>query len=288
MNTDSVNAMKTLCVTANEQLSKKNHEGILEAQQTFSEIQEIAKKSPQKNVRRFARSALYNIGKAREYFEKAESDYTRKFRVVCTWKHEREQLDNHLRGLYKDWKNLQQELEGSTIDVEEVRSSPKNESLIEKMSFLRDLYAYHYGGFEGTIELVKDARDRQDRQHGEKLTSYEQHLRDKRFSLAGKLASSFAHFSTLVVGAGFGFYRGLEGMSYAGNGETLGGIDIAELTVLGASSLGGYADALLERPHPHTSLVERLGEATLGLSISTVIGHSLGYAIGAGTRGLLR
>src|SRR3989338_5079789 len=243
----SVKEMQQLCVKANEQLSQQNYEGMLEAQKTFAEIDALARTSKQKEVCRFAKSALHNVTKAREYFEKAESDYTHKFRLIFTWRNEREQLDAHLRGLYEDWKNLCQELEGPTIEVGEARHSLKNESLIDTMISLRDIYSQRYDGLEGTVELIKEAKETQEHQERIPLTSYEQSVRDKRYARAGTFMHLAANFGTLAVGAGFGFYRGITGMSYVGNGGSIGAVDVAELAALGVSSAVCYADVLLQR-----------------------------------------
>ncbi len=287
MKSESVKEMKQLCVRANEQLSQQNYEGMLKAQETFAEIDALARASHRKEVRRFSKSALYNVTKAREYFEKAEFDYTHKFRVVCTWRNEREQLDTHLKGLYSDWKNLCQELEGPTIKVGEARPSSKKESLIDTMLSLRDISPQEYGGLEGSVKLMKEAKEIQEYRAGIKLTSYERNVRDKRFSLARKCAGAMVAFGTLAVGAGFGFYRGIEGMPYAGNGETIGRADIVELTAFGISAVAGYTDALLQREYPRQRLPTKLGEATLGLSLSALMGHSLGYVAGIAARKVL-
>ena len=287
MNSRPLNTMKQLCAKANEQLSKQNYEGMLEAEKMFSEIHELARKSPQKNAQRFAKSALYNVTEARKYYEAAESEYSHKFRLVCTWKNERMQLDDHLRRLYEDWKNLQQELEGPTIEVGEVKPHTQEDSLIKWMTSLRETTPQLYGGLDGTIDLMKDAKDMQDHCNGIKRTSYERSVREKRFSLAGKVARGLAAFGTLAVGAGFGFYRGIEGLLYAGMGETIGGTDVAELATLGVTSLSAYADAFLGRPYPRVSLAGRLGEAVLGVSATAVIGHTVGYVAGQGVRSFL-
>ena len=64
------------------------------------------------------------------------------------------------------------------------------------------------------------------------------------------------------------------------NGESIGGIDIAELVTLGISSVGGYADALLQREYPHQSLPKKLGETTFALSLTALTGHTIGYLAG--------
>jgi len=287
MKSISVNEIKQLCVRANEQLSQQNYAGMLQAQKTFEEIDALARTSSRKEVRRFAKSALYNVTKVREYFEKAESDYTHKFRLLFTWRNEREQLDSHLRGLYEDWKNLKQELEGPTIELGVARHSLKKEYLVETMISLRDICPQRYGGLEGTVELIKEAKETQEHQEGIHLTSYEQNVRDTRYDCVGKFMRLAAQFGTLVIGAGFGFYRGITGMSYVGNGESIEGVDVAELAGLGVSLVGCYADVLLQREYPRRSLAGKLGETTIGLSLSGLVGHSIGYVAGIAARKVL-
>lgn len=271
---------------ANDQLSEQNYIGMVAAQQNILMAGRIAKKSPNKNIRRYAKSASFNISKARKYLEMAESDYTHKFRVVFAWRNERELLDTHLRGLYSDLTNLNLLLENPTAIPSNQESSQKKESLLKNMLSLRSLSPQLYGGLEGTLELLMDAQDMKKYENGQKLTLYEQYKRERCFNLAQHLSNGFIAFGALGLGASFGLYNGLTGRPSFNAMGNLNLGNYVELSALGISMGTNYLDILLQRSHSSSKLGDLAG-ATFFSPLVFAIGHFIGYAAGEGIKKIM-